>query len=117
MTSYYFGDLLNMVGITNSITKQKLNVANACWSFVTAFTASIIVKRFRRRPLFLYCVISMLLCYTAWTISMEKAEEATDRKSRNRSASIANVFFIFLFPACYNVGYNALTYSKFPQIS
>jgi hypothetical protein len=44
---------------------------------------------------------------------MERAETAEDAGGENKSAGIANVFFIFLFPACYNVGYNALTYSTY----
>lgn len=116
LISYYFGDLLDRAGIKDSVMKQKLNVANACWSFVCAFIASFLVKKFRRRTLFLYCTISMLLCYTAWTISMERAETAEDAGGENHAAGIANVFFIFLFPACYNVGYNALTYTYLVEV-
>jgi Na+/melibiose symporter-like transporter len=86
MKRYYFGDLLSRAGIKDSVMKQKLNVANACWSFVCAFIASFLVKKFRRRTLFLYCTISMLLCYTAWTISMQQAESALDAGWDNKSA-------------------------------
>jgi len=43
---------------------------------------------------------------------MEKAQTAKLAGGHNGSASIANVFFIFMYSPCYNIGYNALTYSK-----
>ncbi|PSN62436.1 general substrate transporter [Corynespora cassiicola Philippines] len=116
LISYYFGDLLGMIGITSSITKQKLNVANACWALVNAFVISMFVTKFKRRTLYLTCTISLLCCYTAWTISMEKAQTAKEAGGHNNEASIANVVFLFLYSACYNIGYNALTYTYMVEL-
>lgn len=46
---YYLGDLLEMVGYTDSIVKQKFNVGNSAWNLVCGFFAAMCVRRFRRR--------------------------------------------------------------------
>ncbi|KAH7115929.1 general substrate transporter [Dendryphion nanum] len=116
LISYYFGDLLGMVGIKDSLTKQRLNLANACWALINAFTISMFVTRFNRRTLYLACTISLLCCYTAWTVSMQKAQTAAAAGKVNRSASIATIFFIYIYSPCYNIGYNALTYTYMVEI-
>ncbi len=108
---YYLGDLLGMVGITDASVKQKFNLANSCWSLVVAFTVAMLVRVFRRRVMYLACTISLLCCYIAWTISMERAVTAKESGSQNEGAAIATIFFIFAYSPCYNIGYNALTYS------
>lgn len=37
LISYYLGDLLGMIGYTDSDTKQTINLVNSCWSMVMAF--------------------------------------------------------------------------------
>jgi len=101
-----------MIGQTSSVFKQKLNVANACWSMVCAFTAAMLVTRFRRRQMYLACTISLLICYICWTVTMKTTMAAIDRGQKNSSAAAATIFFIFAYAPCYNIGYNALTYSK-----
>lgn len=112
LISYYLGDLLQMIGKTSSIFKQKLNVGLSCWNLVCAFTAAVLVTRFKRRTMYLTCTISLLLCYIAWTVSMEEAMKALAADSTNQAAGVATIFFIFMYAPCYNIGYNALTYSK-----
>ncbi|KAF2193108.1 general substrate transporter [Zopfia rhizophila CBS 207.26] len=116
LISYFFGDLLGMIGIKSSITKQKLNVANSCWALVNGFTISMFVTRLKRRTLYLTCTCSLLLCYTAWTVSMQKATTAEKAGGQNKAAGIANVFFIFAYSPCYNIGYNALTYTYLVEL-
>lgn len=45
--------------------------------------------------------------YVGWTISMKFAST-----SDNDAAGWATIVFIFLYSPAYNIGYNALTYSK-----
>ncbi len=58
LISYYLGDLLAMVGHTDSVFKQKINLANSCWSLVAGFTAAMLVTRFKRRTMYLACTCS-----------------------------------------------------------
>ncbi|KAL0944580.1 MFS sugar transporter [Colletotrichum truncatum] len=111
LISYYLGDLLKMIGIGDSVFKQKLNVGLSCWSLVCAVIVALLVRKIRRRVMYLACTISLLVCYIAWTISMERAVHALDNDYKNQSASIATIFFIFMYSPCYNIGYNALTYT------
>lgn len=116
LISYYLGDLLGMIGQTDSKVKQKINVAIACWSLICGFTVAMLVRTFRRRVMYMTCTISLLLCYIAWTISMERAVTAKETGGKNQGASIATIFFIFAYSPCYNIGYNALTYTYLVEL-
>lgn len=114
LISYYLGDLLKMIGFTESTYIQKVNVSIACWSLFCGATVSLLVVKIRRRVMYLTCTISLLCCYIAWTISMQKAQTAQLAGTPNNSANIAVLFFIYAYSPCYNMGYNALTYSMSP---
>lgn len=114
LISYYLGDLLRMIGLTNSTDVQKINVSLACWALVCGTTVALLVVRVRRRVMYLMCTVSLLLCYIAWTISMKFAQTAAEAGTPNGAANIAVLFFIYAYSPCYNMGYNALTYSEWP---
>lgn len=121
LISYYLGDLLKLIGYTDSTYIQKINVSIACWSLFCAFTVSMLVTRIRRRVMYLSCTISLLCCYIAWTISMERAQTAAAAKTAgtgeaNQAANIAVLFFIYAYSPCYNMGYNALTYTYMVEV-
>jgi len=101
-----------MIGYKESVFVQKINVSIACWSLVCGVTVSLLVTKIRRRVMYLACTMSLLCCYIAWTISMERAQTAKNAGTPNQSANIAVLFFIYAYSPCYNMGYNALTYSK-----
>lgn len=56
LISYYLGDLLTMIGYTDSKVKQEINLVNACWALVMGITVALLVKRFRRRVMYMTCV-------------------------------------------------------------
>ncbi|KEF52586.1 uncharacterized protein A1O9_11429 [Exophiala aquamarina CBS 119918] len=116
LISYYLGDLLAMIGHTESTFKQKINLGNSCWSLVCGVVASLLVTRFRRRTMYMACTISLLVVYIAWTISMQQAMVAKAEKRQNQSAGVATIFFIFLYSPAYNLGYNALTYTYMVEL-
>ncbi|KAI1148747.1 general substrate transporter [Nemania diffusa] len=116
LISYYLGDILEAIGQTSSIFKQKINVAIAAWSLVNGTIASLLVKRFRRRVMYLACTCSLLLVYISWTISMKYAIDGKNSGVLNTAAGGAVLFFIFAYSPCYNLGYNALTYTYMVEI-
>jgi sugar porter (SP) family MFS transporter len=116
LISYYLGDLLAMIGQTDSVFKQKINVAIACWSLVCGVAVSLMVNRFKRRTMYLTCTISLLLVYIFWTVTMQKTIEAKDAGHANTAAGSATIFFIFAYSPCYNIGYNALTYTYLVEL-
>ncbi|KZV99412.1 general substrate transporter [Exidia glandulosa HHB12029] len=116
LISYYLGDILKMIGQTSSLFQQRLNLGLSAWQGVVAFIAAMLVTRFKRRAMYLTCTISLLLCYISWTISAERSVTAKDAGHPNQSANIAVIFFIFAYSPCYNIGYNALTYTYMVEL-
>jgi len=116
LISYYLGDLLKMIGFTDTTYIQKVNVSIACWSLFCGATVSLLVTKIRRRVMYLACTISLLCCYISWTIAMQKAQTAKLAGTPNQSANIAVLFFIYAYSPCYNMGYNALTYTYMVEV-
>lgn len=108
LLSYYLSKILEMVGITDPSLKGKLNVGLNSWNLVNAVLISLVVRRFPRRKMYLTCATSLLLCYIAWTVCVQ---QYTTDKSKKIAAHLT-IAVIFIYQACYNIGYNALTYSK-----
>ncbi|KAJ9606427.1 hypothetical protein H2200_009388 [Cladophialophora chaetospira] len=116
LISYYLGDLLAMIGHTDSVFKQKINLAGSCWALVAGVTVALLVPRFKRRTMYLACTCSLLLVYISWTISMQQALKAISEGRQNNAAGAATIAFIFIYSPCYNLGYNALTYTYLVEI-
>ncbi|KAI0521698.1 guanine deaminase [Xylaria bambusicola] len=116
LISYYLGDILEAIGQTDSVFKQKINVAIAATSLVSGTIASLLVKRFRRRVMYLACTCSLLIVYISWTISMKYAIDGKNSGELNAAAGGAVLFFIFAYSPAYNIGYNALTYTYMIEI-
>ncbi|KAL4940863.1 hypothetical protein BDV06DRAFT_13219 [Aspergillus oleicola] len=106
LISYYLSDLLDMVNITDSVTKSEINVGIACWGLVNGTALALTVPRFKRRTMYITCASCLLCVYIAWTISMERF-----MTTEVRAAAIMTILFIFLYSPAYNLGYNALTYT------
>ena len=111
LISYYLSDLLSMIGKNDSLFKQQFNVASACWNLICGVTISMLVRRFKRRHMYLTCTCALLLVYISWTISMAYAVKGKEAGVPNEAANTAVMFWIFAYAPCYNIGYNALTYS------
>jgi sugar porter (SP) family MFS transporter len=121
LISYYLVNLLEMIGYTESVFVQKINVSIACWSLICAFTVSMLVVKIRRRVMYLICTVSLLCCYIGWTVAMERAQTAANAFKAgtgqpNQSANVAVLFFIYAYSPCYNMGYNALTYTYMVEV-
>ncbi|KAF2825257.1 hexose transporter-like protein [Ophiobolus disseminans] len=106
LLSYYLNDLLGMIGFTDPNFKGKLNVGLNSWNLVNAVIISLLVRRFPRRKMYLTCATSLLCCYIAWTISVQQYTSTQMKEPARLTIAI-----IFLYQACYNIGYNALTYT------
>ncbi|KAB8201666.1 general substrate transporter [Aspergillus parasiticus] len=111
LITYYLSDLLDMVGITDSVTKSKINIGIACWGLVSGTALALTAPLFKRRTMYLTCATSLLCVYIGWTISMERF-----MTTGVRAAAILTIFFIFAYSPAYNLGYNALTYTYLVEI-
>jgi hypothetical protein len=100
-----------MMGYTSNFAKTRINVANNCWGLLTATVAAILVGRFPRRIMFMTSAGTIM--FLGFTVSMEKLAEASNAKLPvPKPAAHAALFFYFAFSPCYNIGNNAITYSK-----
>jgi hypothetical protein len=108
LLSYYLNDLLKLIGFNDSKFIGKMNVGLNSWNLVNAVVISLLVKRFPRRKMYLTCATSLLVCYIAWTISVQQFTG-----TKHVAPARLTIAILFVYQACYNIGYNALTYSKF----
>ncbi|OOQ81876.1 putative MFS sugar transporter [Penicillium brasilianum] len=111
LITYYLSDILNLVGITNSVTKSKINIGIACWGLVCGTALALTAPRFKRRPMYLTCASCLLCVYIGWTISMERF-----MSTKAEAAAKLTIFFIFAYSPAYNLGYNALTYTYLVEL-
>lgn len=107
LITYYMNDLLELSGFHDPNVKGKINIGLSAWNLVNAVLISLLVRRFPRRKMYLTCATALLCCYVGWTVSMQQFLE-----HRGAVAAKITIFFIFAYSPCYNIGYNALTYSK-----
>jgi hypothetical protein len=108
LISYFLNDLLKLIGYEDPNFKGKLNVGLNSWNLFNAVLISLLVRRFPRRKMYLICATSLMCCYVGWTVSMQQF-----LARRSEIAAKVTIFWIFAYSPCYNIGYNALTYSKF----
>ncbi|KAL4907570.1 hypothetical protein BDW74DRAFT_166889 [Aspergillus multicolor] len=111
LISYYLSDLLDMVNVTDSVVKSKVNVGIACWGLVCGTALALTAPRFKRRTMYLTTASALLCVYIAWTISMERF-----MSTETKAAAVLTILFIFLYSPAYNLGYNALTYTYLVEI-
>lgn len=112
LLSYYSNLLFTMMGYTTPFAKTRINIANQCWSLLNGTLIALFVTRFRRRWMFMLSSTLMLTVFIGMTVSFERLRFAADHKFTNKSAGIAALFFYFAYSPMYNIGNNALTYSR-----
>ncbi|KAI1087376.1 MFS general substrate transporter [Rostrohypoxylon terebratum] len=108
---YRLKKILNLVGITENRTVQKVILANTCWGLINAVPIAVIAPRFRRRSMFLTCTIGTAVVYTVWTIA--SARFAIENTT---TAAIPVLVFIFVYSPFYNIGWNSLVYTYMVEI-
>lgn len=105
--SFYLKKILEQVGIEDGRTQNIVNLGMTCWSLVTGLCAALLVRRFKRRSMYMLSVSGMLCVYIMLTVS-----SSVYASSAAKAAGIVTLVAIFSFSPFYNMGFNALTYSK-----
>ena len=111
LISYYLSPILVNVGITDSLTKQAINLSITLWGAITAFTIAFFSTRFPRRRVYLACTISILVVFIIWT-----AASARYAATGSHSWSGLVIALIFIYQPCYNIAFNALSYAYLPEL-
>ncbi|CAJ2502915.1 Uu.00g103090.m01.CDS01 [Anthostomella pinea] len=104
--SYYLGDILALVGFTDPQFAAKYNIGNQVWGLVCAVFTALIIRRFRRRTMYLVAIFWCLTAYVAWTICAGVAVT-----TGSDVAAKFCLFWIYFYQPGYNIGFNALTYT------
>jgi hypothetical protein len=111
LIAYFLGDLLQIIGKDSSYFKQTINISLTCWGLVCSFTASMLVRQFKRRHMYLACTSSLLVVFVSYTICLERAITAKESSRVNNAASTASIFFLYAYFPCYCLALNTVTYS------
>lgn len=114
LLGFYSGLLFNMMGFTQSLVKAQLNLANHCWGLLNSTFFALVVTRFRRRYMFMLSAFSMCVVFIGMTSAFWALQVADKAKTKNSQAQIAALIMYYAYGPCYNLGNNALTYSKCP---
>ncbi|KAF1350608.1 hexose transporter-like protein [Lizonia empirigonia] len=116
LLSYYQNLLFQLIGYTSTYAKTRINIANQCWSLLSALIIAVVVTRFRRRWMFMLSAGSMMLVFMSMTICFQRLGEAKANDTVNKSAQYAALFFYFAYSPCYNIGNNSLTYTYLVEL-
>ncbi|KAK2808734.1 hypothetical protein FQN50_004406 [Emmonsiellopsis sp. PD_5] len=116
LLSYYQNLLYEMMGYDNNYAKTRINIANACWNFLTANIAAFVASRFKRRHMFMTSAALMVSAFIGMTVSFERLDFAKRVGFKNGAAGISALFFYFAYFPCYNIGNNALTYTYLVEL-
>lgn len=111
LISYYLSPILINVGITDSQTRQVINLGLTLWGALTAFTIAFLATRFPRRRIYLACTLSILTVFVIWT-----ASSAQYASTGSKAWSGLVVTLVFLYQPCYNLAFNALSYAYLPEL-
>lgn len=103
--SYFQSAVLDTAGITETIAKANLNLANNFQQFFFAVLGAMLVDRIGRRPLLLFSNTACCLVWLGMCISSALFKESGDK---DKIAGDIVIFFIFLFGSVYSIGYTPL---------
>lgn len=112
LTSYYLSTILDRIGITDSIMKQRINLTLSCWSLICAVVIVWTCVNMSRVKAAYMCTGGMLAAFVAWTISMQQSMHAVDNGGMNDEANVSVLVFVFLYKPAYQIFFNALVFSK-----
>ncbi|RDX40533.1 general substrate transporter [Lentinus brumalis] len=111
LTSYYLNIILNNIGITSSTIKLLINAVLQIWSLAFGMSASFLVERIGRRPLFISSCAGMLVFFTMLTVC-----SAVYAENQSQAAAHAVIAFIALHGAAYSLAFTPLLISYTVEI-
>lgn len=103
LVSYYIGDILKQVGITDPETQNLINGILMIWNMIVAGGMAFAVDKAGRRPLFLTSTFGMMIAFIAWTIASKFAVD-----NHSKAAGSAVVAMIFIYYTFYNMAWSGL---------
>jgi len=85
LISYYLDTILTQVGFTDSQVKGKLNVGLTCWNLVNATFLALVVRKFKRRKMYLACTISLLVSRPSFPTRFQKNSKTKTKSNMHHA--------------------------------
>ncbi|KAF9048034.1 general substrate transporter [Hymenopellis radicata] len=104
--SYYYTQILSLVGITDTVTSTGINAGLTSFTFVMAMFGLWLTQRVNRRPQLLGTWLAVLLANIGLT-----ACTAMYTKTGNKGAGIAAVAFVWLYNGAFFVSCGSIFFS------
>lgn len=109
--TYYYGTMLDQVGITSSKTQMEINLVLSAWQFVIAVAGSLCAEKLGRRFL---CLASLGACTLLFYLV--GALTAVYGGSSETSGVYGTVAAVFLYLGAYSFGLTPLTAMYPPEV-
>ncbi|RDL38880.1 putative Lactose permease [Venustampulla echinocandica] len=108
--SNYMNLIYNSMGITEQNKKIPLNGGQTLLSLIVSVTASTLVDKVGRRPLFLTATTGMVLMFLAWTITASQFEKQNPDPEHpvSMAAGYPQIVFVWLFSVFYAIAWSGL---------
>ncbi|KAM0753992.1 hexose transport-related protein [Meredithblackwellia eburnea MCA 4105] len=110
--SFYLTPVLKQVGVTKPAQVTGINGGLAIFSYICALSGASLVERFGRKPLFLFSVTGMLVCFTIMT-----GVAGGYAKTKHSATGLAIIPMLYLFNGFYAVAITPLPSLYIPEIS
>ncbi|KAL5388186.1 hypothetical protein DPSP01_003175 [Paraphaeosphaeria sporulosa] len=111
LITYYFAEVLRIVGVSSNVTIQRIILAHNCWALLNSVPLSILAPRYPRRHMFILGALGMAACFTAWTVA-----SARYAITGSEAAAATSIAFIFLYNPFLNIGLNSLAYTYIVEL-
>ncbi|KAH8666831.1 general substrate transporter [Xylariales sp. PMI_506] len=103
--SNYINSIYLGAGITNTNQKLGISTGKTIFDLVITIVAAMNVDRFGRRPLFLISASGMCAAFAVWTVLGAVYDNSGQT---NQAAGYAQIVFIWIFGAFYDLGFSGL---------
>ncbi|OCL12073.1 hexose transporter-like protein [Glonium stellatum] len=104
-----FSNYINLIyegaGIKSQNQKIALSGGNTILSLVVSVSASTLIDRFGRRPLFLISTAGMVVMFLCWTITSAVYENSNNT---NKAAGYIQIPFVWIFGVFYSLAWSGL---------
>lgn len=104
VVSYYLPNMLGSLGIKDIPMTLLLNAIYTIANWIFAVTGACLHDTVGRRRMMLLSTGGIVLCFTCIAV----ASSIFDKNPDNKSASVASIFFIYLFGCIFSVSYTSL---------
>lgn len=107
LVSYYLVKVLESIGITSTKKQLQINGCLMIYNFVLCAAFASVASKFRRRTMFLTCMVGMLVSYILWTALSAVNEQRNFEDKGFANGVLAMIFIYYMF---YDIGLNGLPF-------